>query len=66
MAEHVCRYLELLPDGSYFCGGCEKTYRLPQAASEPTDWLWCYEHPHDAARLIDDLRSSHNTRLEQS
>jgi len=26
--EHVCQYLELLPDGAYFCGGCQKTYRL--------------------------------------
>lgn len=32
--EHVCRYLELLPDGDYFCGGCQKTYRL--APVEPT------------------------------
>lgn len=25
---HVCRYLELCPDGTYFCGGCQKSWRL--------------------------------------
>lgn len=28
--EHVCRYLELNTDGSYYCGGCQKSYRLTQ------------------------------------
>lgn len=37
--EHVCRYLELLPDGGYFCGGCQKTYRL--APVEPGDEREC-------------------------
>jgi hypothetical protein len=26
--EHVCRYLELSSDGTYFCGGCHKSYCL--------------------------------------
>jgi len=32
--EHVCRYLELCPDGSYFCGGCQKIYRLAPETSD--------------------------------
>ncbi|CAM3121568.1 hypothetical protein [Cupriavidus taiwanensis] len=26
--------------------------------AEPTDWMWCYENPHEAAREIDRLRAA--------
>lgn len=32
--EHVCRYLELNEDGSYYCGGCQKSYRVAPVEPE--------------------------------
>lgn len=42
--EHVCRYLELCDDGSYFCGGCKNSYRLapepPADARDAARYRW--------------------------